>query len=779
MRKSLIVPLVALFGLGTATLSGCGSGTSCGPGTRQEGNACVANVTACAEGAVLDEASGVCVPECREGQYWDGAACRANPICGDGTALGEKGCIPDCADGYAWSGSACVPQCAAGTVLDSTSGTCVVDPSACADGSHLEDGACVPDLTCGPGTHAEGGECLPGLPDPDVTESADPKVPATFTVPAAGGTVVLGGVLTTDDTARALPGDRFAVNAPGGTWLRLTARGAGGLRPALRVASVAKGKDGAPAYERLLIEAGKPEVAREVYLPTTGDYEILVTSYDELLAWAFGGSGAGTLPVGGDDLRYVVEVTNLGTPNPVVVDALPAALTGDLGDNSLRFYRLTAPAEGGFVAVSSGAAGLPDTPGDFFPAVLTFDDAGAFLHGRKAVKTYEQAEVLVEMAAGASTLVVQDFFVALGPLRDYRLALAAVTPTTCTTGTCQTADIPDGGDALLRWDLAAGDLFQVGIYPMAAGMVRSSLHDGTLEIATDEQWSDTSSVGAAHYYASQATTVSLWLREYTRAAVAGTVIDARTFATPALANNQTYTGVGLIESPPYTYGLFGIDHVVATKGQLLFFPGFATHAGTADWTYPMEALTTVDFRRVGPILDPTSWNFPDQGITPLIGYARESAHYLHFVWDDLGTPTGGTYDTGFSAVTTTDLGAPTTGTPVGLTGQILGGLKAYRFTATQAQELTITVTPNFLSTGYQPEVWVMTFGAPYFYWVSYQWGPDPDALQLAVVAHETAAAAGQACAVSYKSPYDGEIVLMVESAVTSNPNIFSIQVAAN
>jgi hypothetical protein len=259
----------------------------------------------------------------------------------------------------------------------------------------------------------------------------------------------------------------------------------------------------------------------------------------------------------------------------------------------------------------------------------------------------------------------------------------------------------------------------------------------------------------------------------------GFVIDARTVVTRALADDQTYTGLGLFESPPYTYGRFGLDHVVATAGQLLFFPGFATHAGTADWTYPMEILTTTDFRTVGPILDPTSWNFPDGGITPLIGYARESAHYLHFVWDDLGDPVGGTYDTGFSTVNTVDLGAPTSGSPVGLAGQMLGGLKAYRFTAAQDQDLTITVTPNFMSTGFQPEVWVMTFGAPYFYWVSYAWGPDPDALQLAVVAHETAPAAGQPVAITTKSPYDGVIVLMVESATTGTPNVFAIQVAAN
>ena len=81
--------------------------------------------------------------------------------CGTGTAENDDGfCVPTGED---------PPNCGDGTMLDTASNTCVIDPNSCQNGTVLIDGACV--------------DPTEGL-EADVTEAAEPNAGGFFGEPS-------------------------------------------------------------------------------------------------------------------------------------------------------------------------------------------------------------------------------------------------------------------------------------------------------------------------------------------------------------------------------------------------------------------------------------------------------------------------------------------------------------------------------------------------------------------------------------------------------------------
>ena len=146
------------------------------------------------------------------------AGCGDNGVrCGDGTHAEDGLCVPDgsstdCGPGTVLAGDQCVPDgsvvCEQGTMFDAATGTCIVDPSACADGTTLVDGTCVPD-----------DELL--MDAADHVEAAEPNGPGgtapagNFAAPALDQSTTFYGCITATEDAD----DDGNLDADLDTWL--------------------------------------------------------------------------------------------------------------------------------------------------------------------------------------------------------------------------------------------------------------------------------------------------------------------------------------------------------------------------------------------------------------------------------------------------------------------------------------------------------------------------------------------------------------------------------
>ena len=752
-----------ILGLTFAASAGCGgSDLECGASTVEKDGQCVPKITACAPGTVADGTD--CVPVCSKTERWDGTQCVASTTCAPGTENQGGECVSICESDQYWDGTTCqsVPTCETGSSFNEATGKCEPNEQACAPGSSWVNGACVPDLECGSGTHADNGTCVPdGLPEADVPESSEPDGAADFTVPDEGDTVILGGVVDEPESPSHPDWDRFTFSAEGGTYLQIEAYSAGALRPAFLVMSQDTNTDGTPRYVRYAIEDSGLHARREVYLPFTGTYELQVTDHDHLLASIF--SSTGTLPVGGSEFGYVVEVQNLGEPTAQSVSSLPSTEKGDLSDGSLFFFSFPGLAAGDIVGAKSIGVPPPDTESDVFHAVMAVNGAGEVLHERVAYQTYGDAEVLLAADGAGDPMVVQDYLMTIGDRESFALEMFAVADVDCTTGGCDTGSIAADEQVLLRWDLDEGDFLAVGAYmPSGNELVKASMLDGNLDFAVEDTWVSPYDVGFGHLYASEATSAYLWLREFEGSPVSQYTIDARVVATPLLADGQNNTNLAVNEMPPYTLKDAGIGHVVAEPGQVLFFGGFATHPDGA-WLAPQELLMTPSLEPMGPVIDTQSWNFPDGFVTPLFAYVKEEGHYLHYVFDGSSSFAGGTYDTRLTVRNTFHVGEAMEGTPLTASNHNLSqGMALYTFDGKEDQFIKITVTPTAI-TSMVPDLWVFNFGRAEFEYVSYRWFGDMASPRLGLIQRETALAS-EAISVGYQSPYDGKTLLLVQTA---------------
>ena len=120
----------------------------CPEGSRYEGETCV---SICDEGERYDGAT--CVSICDEDERYDGAMCV--PLCAEGTRYIDGRCETDepCAEGSTLQDGACVSICPAG--YSYINGQC---QSVCPDGTTFEDGRCY--LPCPEGSELVEGACV-------------------------------------------------------------------------------------------------------------------------------------------------------------------------------------------------------------------------------------------------------------------------------------------------------------------------------------------------------------------------------------------------------------------------------------------------------------------------------------------------------------------------------------------------------------------------------------------------------------------------------------------
>ena len=727
--------------------------------------------------------------------------------CGFGTTEKDGKCVADAV------------SCGAGEI--DVDGKCLPVAFTCATGSTLNaDGICVADLVCGNGTHADDGNCVPNeLPTPDVTESLDPDGEVAIILPAAGGSLALGGVIDTpvdinEDGYSDADWDRFIFTAEAGTYLRITALSEGALLPAFRLMSAANDDTGWPRFMRWGLDTSSARSSREVYLPFAGEYILDISDYNHALRTL---RHEPVLAVGGDDFTYVATLENLGEPNAVNAVTLPRIEEGTFDSGRLRFVRLDNLAPGS-VTAAVFAADAHGEYNDVIGAFLVLDQTGQVIADNAAGGTSDSADVLLQGRPNVDYLMVIDHWAVLGSRRDYRISIHQPTLTDCHVGVCEGGEIPADDTNLYRWTLDEGDFLVVGAFvsPDAPypGMVQ--LFDTDLKPISDDTilWDPAFFPVTLFKYADRPMTVYLWSHSYTGGPLPEYYVTHEIAATPELRYNQTNSNLPVHPMPEgQTFWPAGIDHFEANVGQLVFFYQLTPHDGSEYawlgtdvecWTDfdcpggsvcrpdlgrcgPLEFIMTSEMEQIGPVVDVNSWAFPDAYIFAPFAYISKTGHYLHWVTAGGYTPPDGTYDVYLRLKTPASIGKPSVGTPVGLQNQGLGGGSSF-FTieAEEMQWIDITVTPTPAISHLVPEIWIYNFGEATWDWVLYRWIPDAAAGQLGLVASFCNEEGGdcvdvsQPLTASYISPYAGRSVVMVMDAIDQAATLdtFNIEVTA-
>ena len=792
MSKSIfpILPVFILF------FGACGEDMLCADGTMEHDGRCVAEVSECGPGTMEQE--GACVPLCLENQRWDGSACVLVTECAPGTVEEGGRCVPLCANNETWDGEACqsLPTCGTGTEYDPATGECLPSEGACAAGSSLVDGMCVPDVTCGEGTHADAsGECVADdLGPSDVAESTDPTTHAVFDLPAEGASISLGGLIdepfdSDEDGLDESDWDGFNFHAPAGTYLRIRALSGGASRPALVLLAEDPEDRSQVTYIRYSLEPNASDAVREFYLPKDDDYVLLVTDYNHLAGYLFGSL---VLPVGGAEFSYQVVLENLGTPEVIDLETMPDGDSGQLDEGQLHFYRLPAVTPGTPAVMRSIGEPSATAASDVFAALMIFNDQG-LLHEQLTGDASQNAEFALNPKSGQDYLVVLDHLLMIGSTRDFEFQLAEPAIEDCDGGACASGSVPIGSEALLRWDLQADDLLMArfGMAESAWSALLATWVDGDMNPLQAEQYVYPGQGGWGRLFAEEAGPRYLWLRWSDGDTPGDYLVEDQIKATTTLAVGETASGLTVDALLPgsvpdmnieYALNAAAFENLKLNEGQIVFFDSFTPTSGAWSEQYS-EWLVTPEFEPVGPIVDTNAWNFPDGFITPTFAYIRHDRTYLHWVYDLWADITGATYDVRPVSMSAEDLGAPTADQPISVSNQLLGGsLKFYSFEGQAEQSLQITVDPALLSTNLQPEVWVFNFGRPIWDWIYYRWQADPDAIRLGLVEQITASAGGETATLEYLSPYDGMSLILVMDAGSAGPLAFfsvDIQVTGN
>lgn len=255
--------------------------------------------------------NGRCAPVCAQGTATTDGGCVADVVCGPGTTAMNGRCVPDvtCGPGTRAAGGTCVPDgtvvCTQGTRFDMTSGTCIVDPSACANGTTLVGTRCTPD-----------DQLLMGAADVIEVELPDGGLSGTLALTALDAGVTFYGCVTpTSQTVEDSDAWSITVTAP--TVLDIRVDGIGGLAAGFVV--VPRDPALLPAlvdFVRLGINLTGDTSQREVYLPLAGTYALQVADSRTL---ALGE------PAGGPATCYFGTVRQ--RPLPAAVATLPMSQT--------------------------------------------------------------------------------------------------------------------------------------------------------------------------------------------------------------------------------------------------------------------------------------------------------------------------------------------------------------------------------------------------------------------------------------------------------------------
>ncbi len=681
--------------------------------------------------------------------------------CGEGTVLEGDQCVRE------------IEACGEGTTL--VDGLCVPEGAYCAPGTTLMEGDCVPEaLACGEGTHLENGTCVPDArdpgPTPDVPESTDPATPATVTLAPVGETISIGGTISVpidedDDTYVDGDWDAFTFWAEAGTYLRFHATSHGIALPAFLISSTQTNADGSPLYVRYGWNPNAVDTVREVYLPRADTYQILVTDFAMMWPAVF---GYAVLPIGGDDFTYLITIEDLGAPTVTAVSALPVVEDGDLTDGGLRFYDVEAGLTPTAITVTS--RGVPPTPElnpDLFLALMVLDGTHALLEEEVAPYTNEPITLLLDAHVGQSYRIVQDFQMVLGPNRDFSLEIRAAEPQDCSTTSCDIVGVT-AGSLFLAWDLAAGDFLAVGIYPEVEAGGRFDvllLDEDLMALAPPTQASAFFPSGSTHYAVADQR-VMLWVERAAGYPLVPFDVSPLVVATTAMAAGNDYTGLTVHVPPPDVFPPSGMGHFVGNAGQILIISGLTTYDAGAGWIAPFEQILTPAFDLLGPALDGTDRaGFPNTLFTPAVAWLPADGHYLHLVQDadDAAEINGGTYDVSVDAVVPVAVDTPTVGTDILRSGEQLdadAGLVIYSFVGNATQRTDITITPA-ASTTITPQISVLTLGFAGYLATERYWQADGNAERLGRLAAATATGPGASVTLSYASPYDGVVNLVV------------------
>jgi hypothetical protein len=286
--------------------------------------------------------------------------------------------------------------CTDGTVFDTLTGQCKIDPNACQNGTVLIDGACV-DPTADLVIDAQEGPEPNGL---GIVESSDAQA-GNITLPAAGGDpFVVHGTIDpwrdiNNDGMLEPDVDTYVLTVTAPTFLRVTADGVGGTAAGfVAVASVDDPNDVLAGWERVGLSLVSDTSVRELLLPRAGTYHIAIGDTRTLVEYVT--AGFATTAPGGDTAEYYVSLAPATVPTAM---ALPvnggiASVNGTLPSDKIAIYsvplgtglntvRLTMPspyATGAFVvlrdnelAVDARETSAPARAlvGDVAPTTLT------------------------------------------------------------------------------------------------------------------------------------------------------------------------------------------------------------------------------------------------------------------------------------------------------------------------------------------------------------------------------------------------------------------------
>jgi hypothetical protein len=318
--------------LSAAYVAGCGSSRECGEGTIEMMGRCVPTSSlGCGDGTHLDTASMTCEPD---------AVCGAGTTLNAATGMCEAIDGLSCATGTIAMGDECVPDgtmiCVGSTTFDAASGTCVLDETACAEGTVLVAGECVLyDDTLVADIHA-------GAEPDDPLFFEGEAVP--FTPPGAGETVTIDGCIVPanfdGDDEGTVDFDvdffDFSVSAPGLYAIR--ADGTGGLSAAFAVLSP---EPELAQWIRVGLDLTNDSAERQVWLPRAGRYYFAIFDSRSVALDSIDAGLAFARAVGDEDSCYFASIEALATPTPTALDG--DTRVGMLGDP--QFFTTTATAE--------------------------------------------------------------------------------------------------------------------------------------------------------------------------------------------------------------------------------------------------------------------------------------------------------------------------------------------------------------------------------------------------------------------------------------------------
>ncbi len=759
MKKISTMFLVVAVALGAGCLfSACGDDITCAAGTVKEG--------------------GKCVPLCDTSEYWDGTECQ--PACEEGEYWDGTQCQPGCEEGTYWDGTGCVdiPECDTGTTFNPDTNRCVPD-SICGEGAHPEcttDGDTYNATTklCEPsGTPPD---CVSDtwVPDADVGEGAennDPQyeggVPAEITLPAVGGSLSLGGVIGTpadldDDGEADADFDGFIFDANAGTYLHIRATSEGVALPAFGVMGI--DDEGYIVYDRWAINPNGLDSEREVYLPLTGTYVLLVSDYNNVVGMLFGG---GDVPVGGDGFTYYLTVEALAAPTPTDVASanFPASESGNFDDYVLGFYNVTGLLKDDVINMVSAGQPVPDTENNVFPALLVFGVDGQLL--TDFVETYGAQDDLYGMFAALADgahLVVVDYWLIAGPARQYAVDMSFQPVTDCDTETCDGGTFAEGDFEMLGFSVAAGELLaltatgtggaDLALYLLDERLFTVAYADATYEDEPESVHAFTPVdtrmyVVVMDYWGSAGSYDMEYIQPVLETITAGTEYTGATLDMPANFSFGEPLGA---TGPAMGYNVFA-----GVEGKIAYFEDLVGNGG--GWDAPLAAMVSGT-----TLFNGVYYSAADQGYYLWVNpFAKVPAAgtYEYVVVDGVDL-SGLTYTTTLRFLDLADLGMPTQATPAEALAQDLDanvGAAFLDFAMESESAYIVTVTPTTTS-----DIQLQVYSQQYCFLEGGYIYPDPEGVGFfAEAAPYEAAAAGDPVSFMVVAPYEGPYNLMVRN----------------